>query len=97
MLHILGAPPPNAYAVPLSLNRSQAPHYALKNVGKEPLRAVTLTLLNSGLMLPSGPTTLRSGQTLSFTLRGDDLAHRAVIVVRWFRPSGEQYLWRVSF
>lgn len=97
MLRILDEHPSTAYAVPLSIDRSRAPRHKLVNVGSEPLRAVTLTLLGSGLMLPGGPKTLHPGQTLDFTLRGDDLARSAVVVVRWFRPSGEQYLWRVSF
>lgn len=97
MLRILDEHPAAAYAVPLSVDRSRAPRYELVNVGSEPLRAVTLTLLGSGLLLPHGPETLHPGQALNFTLRGRDLARNAVVVVRWFRPSGEQYLWRVSF
>lgn len=97
MLRILDERPPVAYAVPLSIDRSRAPHYELVNVSSESLRAVTLTLLGSGLMLPGAPRGLLPGQSLDFILQGDDLARNAVVVVRWFRPSGEQYLWRVSF
>jgi hypothetical protein len=97
MTRFLDERPAVAYAVPLRIDRARAPRYELTNVGSEPLRAVTLTLLGSGLMLPGAPKGLFPGQSLSFTLRADNPARNTIVVVRWFRPSGEQYLWRVSF
>jgi hypothetical protein len=58
---------------------------------------VRLCLLGSGLLLPLSRRRLPPGTTLAFAVRGEDLARRAVVVVRWFRPDGEEYLWRISF
>lgn len=97
MTRFLEERPAIAYAVPLRIDRARAPRYVLTNVGGEPLRAVTLTLLGSGLMLSGSPQALFPGQSLEFTLRAENPARNTIVVVRWFRPSGEQYLWRVSF
>lgn len=86
-----------AYPVPFIVDRVEAPRFRLTNVSGETVRAITLTLLGAGLMLSNTPNQLAPGQTLEFTVRGEDLARSTVVVVRWFRPSGEQYLWRVSF
>jgi hypothetical protein len=97
MTRFLDERPVVAYAVPLRIDRSRAPRYELANVGSEPLRAITLTLLGSGVMLSGAPRGLLPGQSLDFTLRADNPARNTIVVVWWFRPSGEQYLWRVSF
>ncbi|MCU1477222.1 MAG: hypothetical protein JWQ64_1915 [Subtercola sp.] len=89
--------PEPAYAVPLRVDRSAAPRYRLFNVGHEQLIGLTCSLLGSGVMNNSAPLTLDVGAQTDITIRGDDLARRTVLVVRWFRPSGEEYLWRVSF
>ena len=86
-----------AYAVPLRVDRSAAPCYRLFNVGHERLVGVTFSLLGSGAMPSRAPQTLDVGAALDVVIRGDDLARRTVLVVRWFRPTGEEYLWRVSF
>lgn len=97
MASLLDLHPALAYPVPLRLDRSRAPRFRLANVGAEPLRAVTLSLLGSGLLLPCSPKGLPPGESLEFTLRAEDPARNTIVVVRWFRPSGEQYLWRISF
>ena len=97
MARFLAAHPTVAYAVPFRIDRSRAPRYELANVGSEPLRAITLTLLGSGLMVQGAPKGLLPGQSMHFSLRADNPARNTIVVVRWFRPSGEQYLWRVSF
>lgn len=89
--------PTVAYPVPLRIDRSRAPRYEITNIGVEPLRAVTLALLGSGLLLSESPQRLPPGESLTFTLRSENPARNTIVVVRWFRPSGEQYLWRVSF
>ena len=86
-----------AYAVPLRVDRSHAPRYRLLNVGHERLIGLSTTLLGSGAMTASAPVTLDVGAATELLIRGDDLARRTVLVVRWFRPTGEEYLWRVSF
>jgi hypothetical protein len=58
---------------------------------------VTLSLLGSGVMPATAPSTLLPGESLEVMISGRDLARCTVLVVRWFRPSGEEYLWRVNF
>ncbi|MEO7122830.1 MAG: hypothetical protein ABI400_06870 [Lacisediminihabitans sp.] len=90
-------PPPSAYLVPLHIDRSRAPVYHLSNDGTEELRGISLTLLGAGVLLAGIPSRLQPGDFIEFTLRGDDLARSSVVIVRWFRPRGNEYLWRVSF
>ncbi|MEA9985296.1 MULTISPECIES: hypothetical protein [Subtercola] len=89
--------PETAYAVPLRVDRRRAPVYALVNVGHERIVGLTFCLLGSGAMNVSIPQSLDVGGAAEVLIRGHDLARRTVLVVRWFRPSGEEYLWRVSF
>jgi len=87
-----------AYPVPLRLDRRDAPRsYRLSNVGEEPLRGLSFTLLGSGLMRASPPLLLVPGQEVRLRIRGSSLPVSAVLIIRWFRPSGDEYLWRVSF
>jgi len=58
---------------------------------------VTATLLGSGVMPAGLPRALPPGEHLELTIRGEHLARDAVLVIRWLRPSGEEYLWRVAF
>jgi hypothetical protein len=90
-------PPPSAYLVPFHLDRDCAPVYRLSNDGTEELRGISLTLLGSGVLLAGIPSRLQPGDFIEFTLRGDDLARSSVVIVRWFRRCGGEYLWRVSF
>ena len=87
-----------AYAVPFRVDRSRAPHhYRLINVGHEPIHALRVSLLGSGVMLPVSALRVAPGGDVTITVRGRDLPRTAVLVVRWFRPDGEEFLWRVSF
>lgn len=89
---------PVAYPVPLRLDRSDAPAvYRLKNIGREPLRGLSFSLLGAGLMRATAPLLLAPGQEVSLRIRGESLPVSAVLIIRWFRPSGDEYLWRVSF
>lgn len=90
-------PPPSAYLVPLRIDRTAAPWYRLTNDGLEELRGLTLTLHGPGIMLAGIPTRLNPGDSTEFALRGDDLARSTIVIVRWFRPWGGEYLWRLSF
>jgi hypothetical protein len=85
------------YRVPFLFDRSRAPRYRLVNIGSEQLRGVTLTLLGSGVMAAMAPAGLGPTEELEIVIRGDDLAVSSVVVVRWLRESGEDYLWRVAF
>lgn len=83
--------------MPWRVDREQAPRYGLVNVGREAAIGVMLYPLGSSTLVVGAPTTLGPGGRLDFSVLGDDVARAMVIVVRWFRPSGEEYLWRISF
>jgi hypothetical protein len=88
----------SAYPVPFHIERDAGPRrYLLTNNGPEPVEGVALSLLGAGVMPASVPSTLQPGETLEISISGRDLARSTVLVVRWFRPNGEEYLWRVSF
>jgi hypothetical protein len=89
---------PLAYRVPFTVDRSRAPtRYYLVNRSEETLESIRLSLLGSGTMLPLSTRRLRPGGILAFAVHGDDLGRTSVVIVRWFRPNGDEYLWRVSF
>ncbi|RQP09316.1 MAG: hypothetical protein EAS51_12215 [Microbacteriaceae bacterium] len=85
------------YRVPFAFDRRDAPRYVLRNRGTETVRGVTATLLGSGLMPAGHPRALAPGDELELRIRGDDLARDTTLVIRWLRPSGEEYLWRIAF
>jgi len=58
---------------------------------------VRLAVLGSGLLLPTTQSRVLPGGLLGFAVRGSNLARTTVVIVRWFRPNGDEYLWRVSF
>lgn len=86
-----------AYRVPLAVERGPGRLYRFTNTSAEVLRGVTLTLHGSGVMGANAPTTLHPSETLEVDIAGRSLARDTILVVRWFRSSGEEYLWRVSF
>jgi hypothetical protein len=83
--------------VPFVFDRSRAPVYRLVNVGSERLRGVTMSLLGPGLMSPVMPGALEPTEAIEVQVRGRHLDRDAVLQVRWLRPDGADYLWRVSF
>ncbi len=84
--------------MPWAFDRSLGPpRFALDNVGPEVLHAISLHLLGSGTMLSRAPLVMRPGDRLVITIRDEDLARNTILLVRWFRPNGEEYLWRVAF
>lgn len=90
--------PQHAYAVPFALHRQPASNeYVLTNVGSEPVDGVAFTLHGAGIMSASAPAQLNRGDSVAVTVVGRDLARSTILVVRWFRPDGTEYLWRVSF
>jgi hypothetical protein len=86
----------SAYLVPWYFQRGEGV-YSLRNLGQESLTGVTFALYGSGVMPASAPATLEAGDALEIAISGRDLARDTVGVVRWFRPNGQEYLWRVSF
>lgn len=83
--------------MPFTFDRSRAPTFRLRNDGPEPVRGVSLALLGSGMMPATPPRSLQPGEQLELVIRGDDLARATTLVIRWLRPNGEEYLWRVAF
>jgi hypothetical protein len=86
----------SAYRVPWHFERGDG-IFVLRNLGSERLTAVTFNLYGSGLMPASAPATLEPGDALEIVISGADLARDTLALVRWFRPNGQEYLWRVSF
>ena len=89
---------PLAYRVPFVVDRSRAPvRYYLVNRSTETLDSVRLAVLGTGVLLPVSHSRVPPGGLLGFAVRGENLARTTVVIVRWFRPNGDEYLWRVSF
>lgn len=87
-----------AYRVPFVLRRDWADRtYRLQNMSNETLDGVSLTLHGGGVLGASVPALLRPAETLEVSIAGRNLARDSILVVRWFRPDGVEYLWRVSF
>jgi hypothetical protein len=86
-----------AYRVPLHVTRGPGHRYRFTNIGDEPLGGVSLTLHGSGIMGANPPARLDPGESLEVDIAGRALARDSILVVRWFRPDGVEYLWRVSF
>jgi hypothetical protein len=92
----------SAYRVPWQFERGDglgipANCFTLRNLGPERLSHVTFDVYGSGLMPSSAPSTLEPGDVLEIVISGADLARDTIGLVRWFRPNGQEYLWRVSF
>jgi len=87
-----------AYRVPLRVDRSDAPRvYRLINTSNETITGLRVTLLGSGAMAPLSRLRVQPGGFVSLVVRGANLSRSSVLIVRWFRPGGDEYLWRVSF
>jgi hypothetical protein len=87
-----------AYCVPFRLDRARGPRVVrLVNDGPETVTGLRVTLLGSGLLVPVSASALRPGESMALSVIGPELVASAIVVVRWFRPSREEYLWRFSF
>jgi len=91
-----------AYRVPWYFERGDgtrlpANSFSLRNLGSEPLSAVTFNLYGRGVTPASAPATLEPGDSLEIVVSGHELARDTIGIIRWFRPNGQEYLWRVSF
>jgi len=87
---------PLAYRVPFLLEREPARHaYLLTNTSLETVHGVTFTLHGAGVMAISPARVIRPEHGIEVTIaaRSSD----AILVIRWFRPNGTEYLWRVVF
>jgi hypothetical protein len=89
---------PLAYSVPFRLDRSRGPRLPrLVNDGTEVVSSLRVTLIGSGLLVPVASASLRPGQSIALSVIAPELVASSIAVVRWFRPSREEYLWRFSF
>jgi hypothetical protein len=87
-----------AYRVPFELEREPARHlYRLTNTSAETVHGVTFTLHGSGVMAISPPKVVRPEHGIEVTIAARDRPRDTILVIRWFRPDGVEYLWRVSF
>lgn len=87
-----------AYRVPFRLERDAVRGTCrLINTSNEVVRGASFTLHGSGVMAVSAPALLPPGHGVEVSIAAADLAHSTILVVRWFRPDGVEYLWRVAF
>ncbi|MCU1528752.1 MAG: hypothetical protein JWP75_2515 [Frondihabitans sp.] len=88
---------PPAYAVPFWIDRRLAPQlHHVVNVGDETVRGLRVSLLGSGHLVPMSTVSLGPGSSFTLATLATD-SQDSVMVLRWFRPNGEEYLWRFSF
>jgi hypothetical protein len=100
--HLAALSTETAYRVPWQFERGDGTLalsncFTLRNLGHEVLTAVTFNLYGPGMLPASAPATLETGDALEIVVSGTDLARDTIGVIRWFRPNGQEYLWRVSF
>lgn len=86
----------NPYPVPFTVDRSRAPRLRLRNTGGERLRGVSLLLSGRGVMAAPAVSVLEPGDAVDFRVLGRDLERDTTVVVRWIRPDGAEFLWRVA-
>jgi hypothetical protein len=86
----------DAYPVPFRLER-EPPHYRLVNHSTEPVHGVAVILHGPGRLASNAPAKLQPGEALEVTVDGSRISRGTILVVRWFRPGGTEYLWRVIF
>ena len=88
---------PPAYRVPFRFDRQLSPNrHRLVNAGAETVHGVTFVLHGPGLLRVSAPVTLHPTEGIEVTIAARDLARSTILVVRWFRLDGLEYVWRVS-
>ncbi|KQR66569.1 hypothetical protein [Frigoribacterium sp. Leaf172] len=87
-----------AYPVPFQIDRTRAPRvHRLVNVADESVLGIRVSLLGCGLLVPVATDRLEPGEALSLSVIAAELTQNAIAVVRWFRPTREEFLWRFSF
>lgn len=84
---------PPAYRVPFRLEHDNAA-YRLINVSAEVVHGVSLTLHGRGVMAVSPPRVVRPGYGIEVDVPRSRPAD-AILVVRWLRPTGVEYVWRL--
>ncbi|MGB3414386.1 MAG: hypothetical protein WBA28_06680 [Microbacteriaceae bacterium] len=86
-----------AYRVPFLVDRAQLPQLILLNVSEEPLHHLRFSLVGQGVLAIQHSGVLLPGESVTALIHGKELQCDTLLVLRWFRPSGHEYLWQVSF
>jgi hypothetical protein len=87
-----------AYRVPFRVTRDhRATTYTLINSSAETLTGLSFTLHGPGLLAASTDATLPPRHGVEVSVAGREHGDATILVVRWFRPDGVEYLWRVPF
>ena len=85
----------DAYRVPFLLER-QPPTYRFLNDSPEPVHGVAVIVHGVSALAANSPAKLQPGEQLEVTIDERHLATGSLLVVRWFRPDGVEYLWRAK-
>ncbi|MFF1573772.1 hypothetical protein ACFVWR_13570 [Leifsonia sp. NPDC058292] len=93
----IGRQRPLAHRVPWRVDRSAPPVYRLVNESDDVLRGVTVSVSGRARLSVSAPAAIEPGDAVAATVTGTELERDTVLVVRWFLPDGDEYLWHVSF
>jgi len=88
---------PFAYPVPWLFIREHAPTYGVKNGSLETLRHVSFSLIGPGAVPAHAPVSVEPGGIAWVPISGSELARATLLVVRWRRENGDEYLWRAAF
>lgn len=86
-----------AYRVPFIVHRSSASALVIQNTSQETLKHLRLSLSGEGVFWSNNMGRLAPGESAEVKILGNDLAKNSLLVLRWFRDTGEEYLWQVSF
>jgi hypothetical protein len=87
-----------AYPVPFAISRFSAQNsLVLTNRSPERLTALSFSLLGTGSLRTTAPVVVAPGQQVRLSVTGQELPRSGIVVVRWFRPDGSEYLWRITF
>lgn len=85
------------YLVPWIVERDTPWAISLINNGDEVLTGVTFSLAGAGVMPVAAPVTVMKSGRVQVAVRGKDLPRSTLLIVRWLRPNGDDYLWRIAF
>ncbi len=83
----------DAYRVPFRFDATP-PLYRLRNESSEPVIGVSVVVHGSQGLAANAPARLQPGEELEVTIDERHRASGSLLVVRWFRPNGVEYLWR---
>lgn len=85
-----------SYPVPFTVHR-RPPRFDFVNIGSESVRGFTMTVTGRGAPRISRPVSLSPGESTGLRLVGREIERDVAVIVRWLRPDGSEYLWRVTF